>query len=376
MVCPFTSTFVRYVAGVEIIVAVLGATCALAQPIVIGQTTSLTGPPSAFAKPVSAAIEATFADINASGGIGGRRLQLMTLDDGFDPKRAVENVNQLIDQRGAIALIASNGAPAAQAISPILQEKRVPLIGSTQGAPNLRDFNRYRFYLRASYRDEVQQMLANVKSMTLPNIAIAYFDNPFGQAGDKMTRAIAAEQKLDVLASVALTADRAKNEAAATALIEKKPSAIIVYSLAQPAAELIRAYRQKGGTANFYSISVVSGEALFAAIGKDAAGTVIAQLFPTPQNRGMEMIKQYRQIAEKAKIEVSYAGLEGYVMAQALIEALRRVGANPTSEKIAAALESRPISLGGFDLRFSPNNRNGTSYVDLTMVTKSGSYVR
>jgi branched-chain amino acid transport system substrate-binding protein len=364
MVCPFTSTFVRYVAGVEIIVAVLGATCALAQPIVIGQTTSLTGPPSAFAKPVSAAIEATFADINASGGIGGRRLQLMTLDDG------------LIDQRGAIALIASNGAPAAQAISPILQEKRVPLIGSTQGAPNLRDFNRYRFYLRASYRDEVQQMLANVKSMTLPNIAIAYFDNPFGQAGDKMTRAIAAEQKLDVLASVALTADRAKNEAAATALIEKKPSAIIVYSLAQPAAELIRAYRQKGGTANFYSISVVSGEALFAAIGKDAAGTVIAQLFPTPQNRGMEMIKQYRQIAEKAKIEVSYAGLEGYVMAQALIEALRRVGANPTSEKIAAALESRPISLGGFDLRFSPNNRNGTSYVDLTMVTKSGSYVR
>ncbi|MGL5003862.1 MAG: ABC transporter substrate-binding protein, partial [Casimicrobium sp.] len=267
----------------------IASSASFAQQIIIGQTTSLTGPPSAFAKPVNAAIEATFTDINASGGIGGRKLQLVTLDDGFDPKRALENVNQLIE-RGAIVLIASNGAPAAQAISPILLEKKIPLIGSTQGAPNLRDFNRYRFYLRASYRDEVQQMLDNIKSMTLPNFAVAYFDNPFGQAGDAMAKTLAKEMQLDVVASVALSPDKAKNEAAAATLFEKKPSAILVYSLAQPSAELIRAYRKLGGTANFYSISVVSGEALFASIGKDAAGTVIAQLFPTPQNRGTDLV--------------------------------------------------------------------------------------
>lgn len=344
-------------------------------PIIIGQTTSLAGPAALFAKPVSDALRATIDAFNRSGGIGGRHIRLMVMDDGFDPARAVDNAKHLLDG-GAIALVGPNGAPATQALTPLARDRLVAIIGPTQGAPALRQFERTRFYLRASYQDEVTRIVAHVKTLGLSRISVAYFDNPFGQEGARMVQQAAQAAGMEFLGQAAISTEVAKTKAAAKLLAASRPQVVILYSLAQPAAEFVRAYRQVGST-QFYSISVVGAEALYSAIGDASQGVVIAQLFPAPSQTANRVVATCNTILSAAGISpVGYTHIEGCIIASVTIEALRRTGSAPTSAKLVETLSSGKFDLGGYSVSFGPGSRNGSTFVDLSMVSRSGKVVR
>jgi branched-chain amino acid transport system substrate-binding protein len=344
-------------------------------PIVIGQTTSLAGPAAAFAKPVSDALRATVDAANRGGGIGGRPIRLVVMDDGFDPARAVDNAKRLLDD-GAIALVGPNGAPATQLLTPLARDRRVPIVGATQGAPALREFEPTRFYLRASYRDEVMRIVAHVKALGLRRISVAYFDNPFGQEGARMVQQAAQAAEMEFVGQVPISTDVEKTRAAAGKLAEGQPQVVLLYSLVQPAAEFVRAYRLVGVT-QFYSISVVSADALYAAIGDASQGVVVAQLFPAPNQTANRVVANCNATLSSAGITpMTYAHLEGCIIGGVTIEALRRAGGDATSAKLIDTLSNGSFDLGGYAVSFGPKSRNGSNFVELTMVARGGRTVR
>jgi branched-chain amino acid transport system substrate-binding protein len=344
-------------------------------PIVIGQTTSLTGVAAGFAKPVADGLRATVEAANRSGGIGGRQVKLIVLDDGFDPQRAVENASRLIGE-GAVALVAPNGAPATQALTPLARERHVALIGSTQGAPALRAFEPARFYVRASYRDEVKRIITHLHTLGLQRVAVAYFDNPFGQQGAQMVKEAAQAAGLDFVGQAAINADAARTQAAASTLSKQAPQAVVLYSLAQPAAEFVQAYRSHG-TAQFYSISVASADALYTAIGEASRGVVIAQLFPAPSQTALRVVSSCTAALSAAGIsQISYAHIEGCAIGAVTLEGLRRIKGQASGGALIEALSNASIDLGGYRVAFSPNARDGSTFVELTMASGGGKTAR
>ncbi|HSW05365.1 ABC transporter substrate-binding protein [Aquabacterium sp.] len=344
-------------------------------PIVIGQTTSLTGVAAGFAKPVADGLRATVEAANRSGGIGGRPVKLVVLDDGFDPQRAVENASRLIDE-GAVALVGPNGAPSTQALTPLARERRVALIGSTQGAPALREFEPTRFYVRASFRDEVNRIVTHLRTLGMQRVAVAYFDNPFGQQGAQMVKEAVQAAGLDFVGPVAISADAAKTQAAAAALSKQAPQVVVLYSLVQPAAEFVRAYRSLG-TAQFYTISVASADALHSAIGEASRGIVIAQLFPAPTQTALRLVSSCTAALSAVGIApISYAHIEGCVIGGVTLEGLRRAKGEVNREALIDALSGATIDLGGFRTVYGPNARNGSTFVELTMANGGGKTAR
>jgi branched-chain amino acid transport system substrate-binding protein len=344
--------------------------------IVLGQTTDLSGPFAVFARPVSEGIRATFDRINKSGGIGGRSVRLVVIDDGFDSTAALKNAKQLVEGEGAVALLAPSSGPATESITPYAESKRVPVIGPTQGVPSLRAFSAYRFYVRASYKDEVQRMLRHLSTLGIRRVGVAHYDNAFGQQGLAMVRELAKPLGVEVVGVAAISADADKTAAAARALASSAPLATILYSPTQPAIGFIRSYLPLGQT-QFYALSVVSAEALFQSLGDQAKGVIVSQLFPSPGDRSQRFVDQcWRSLAGIGIARPSYAHLEGCAVASVAADALARAASGGKADSLVRGLTSSPINLGGFTVNFSADDRNGSSFVDLTMIGNAGRVIR
>jgi branched-chain amino acid transport system substrate-binding protein len=365
------------VAALLVVVASGAAIAQTGAPIVLGQTTSLTGPAGDFAKLVVEGMQASFDEANRSGGVSGRPIKLVTLDDAFDGPKALANAKKLVEEEKAIAIVGVNGAPATGAISGYLAEAQVPLIGSTQGAASLREFNPWRFYLRASYQDELRAMVRQIQSFNLSRVAVVYFDNPFGAEGNKSALALLNEAKVANAVGIAVGPTPQAIEAAAKKLFDAKPQATIFYSPVGPVSGVIKQFRALGGLSTFYGISIISGEALRATLGNDASGFVVAQLFPEGTRNGMQLVRACRSALAEKKLEYKGAAqLEGCIIAQATLTALKRTGGRFNGSALRQALEQGAMNLGGYELRFGPRIRDGSSYVDLGMVGKTGAIVR
>ena len=85
-----------------------------AERILFGQSAALTGPASGLGQAMRAGIEAAFHEANRNGGVHGRRLELISLDDGYEPEAAIENMRTLINDREVFALIGAVGTPTAR----------------------------------------------------------------------------------------------------------------------------------------------------------------------------------------------------------------------------------------------------------------------
>ena len=194
----------------RLVIAFLSLLSAIAQPaigarqdpvggtIVMGQSGVYSGPLGAYAQDNIAVINAYFDSINSKGGIHGRKLKLIALDDGFDPKRTLENAKTLIEKEKAFALFNVIGTANNAAIYPLVHEQGIPLVGPYTGATVLRDAARFRylFFTRASYADETEKMIEQLVSTGVKDVAIVYQDDPFGKAGLQAASEALARRKL------------------------------------------------------------------------------------------------------------------------------------------------------------------------------------
>jgi len=347
--------------------------------VLVGQAAVFTGPAAQLGIQMRNGIRAYLNHVNEKGGVQGRRLELVTEDDGYEASRAPAATKKLIEEHRVFALLGYVGTPTTVAAMPVFTQAKVPLVGPFTGAEALRaPFNRYIFHVRASYYDETEKIVEQVLSTGGKTIAVFYQDDNYGEAGRKGTELALAKRGLKIHASGTVERNTVKVEQAAKTINASQPDAIVMVSQYTSCAEFIRQMKKAGSAAQFYNVSFVGSKALADALGKEGPGVGISQVVPFPWGASLPVVKEYQQLAKKAGYtDYNFSAMEGFLVAKVFVEGLRRAGRDLTRERFIAGLEKmEDVDLGGFWIGYSPKNHAGSKFVDLTIIGRDGKFLR
>ena len=369
-------TLIKRSAGIGLASLGLPVLAQAERKIVLGQSAAFSGPASALGELFKKGAKLMFDAANARGGVNGRVIELLSLDDGYEPDRCAANTAKFIKD-GVFALFGYIGTPTSLAALPLATAAKLPFFGPFTGAEALRSpFNRYAFHVRASYFDETGEIVKQLSSVGIRRIGVFYQNDSYGKAGlEGVTRAM---KPLGLEPAGMGTVERNTvevNEAVKT-ILAQKPDAIVQISAYKSCAAFIKAARKAGFTGGFYNVSFVGTQALAGELGADARGVIVSQVMPYPFAANTVVAGEYLAVGKasgEAKFEPNYSSFEGYVAAKTLLEGLRRAGGKPTQETLIAGLESlREYNLGGFYVDFNPQKHTGSRFVDLTILTQDG----
>ena len=171
--------------GAACALAVVSAASSLAHAqLLVGQTVGITGSAAATVKESMLGASLYLDHVNARGGVNGQKIELVVLDDKFDPKLTQDNARTLIEDKGVLALFMTRGTPHTQGIVALLDKYGVPLVGPSTGAMALHQpVSRNIFNVRAPYQREVEKAIAHLALLGVQRIGIVHVDDAFGQDG-------------------------------------------------------------------------------------------------------------------------------------------------------------------------------------------------
>jgi len=356
---------------------VAGASVAALGQIKIGQTVGVTGAVAATVKEASMGAQFYIDAINAKGGIGGEKIELITLDDKFDTKLAAANARELIEQRGVLALFMTRGTPHTEGIIPILDQFGVPLLGPSTGAMVLHQpLKKHVFNVRATYQREAERAIAHLAATGVTRIGVVHVDDSFGADGLEGTQKGLAAAKLNAIAVAKFDRSKPDFSQIAPAMAKLTPQAIMVIGSGTAVVDAIKSLKEAGSGAQFVTLSNNASSGFIKLLGENARGVIVSQVLPQSQNYAL--VQEAATLAKARDVlEVSPAMLEGFVSAKVLVEALRRASPKPTREKLQAALESlNKFDLGGLTLNFSTTDHTGLDFADLSIISASGKFRR
>ena len=375
----------KFIAALGAAVALI-ASSAQAEPgvtattIVLGQSAALTGPAMELGNEMRAGALLYFDFVNQRGGINGRTIDLHTLDDGYEPDRAVANTKRFVDKDEAFALFGYIGTPTTLASMPVFTQARVPLLGPFTGAEAFRKpLNRYIFNVRASYFQETEDLVELLTKLNLTRIAVFYQNDAYGKAGLEGVDRAMKKRKLEIVATGTVERNSSDVAAAVATIGKANPQAVIQISAYKSCAAFIKAMKGAGAFPQYMNVSFVGAKALAQELGKDGRGVGISQVVPFPWNAGMPVVRDYQKLflAKNGKEAYSFTSLEGFIAAKVMVEGLRRAGRDLTRERLVAALESMSdYDVGGFSVTYSPTDHTGSRFVELTAIGKDGVFVR
>ena len=347
--------------------------------ILFGQSTALGGPASALGQGMQAGILAAFEEANRNGGIAGRKLELKSYDDGYEPDRAIDNTRKLIETDKVFALIGEVGTPTSKAAQPIATEAKVPFIGPFTGAGFLRDASHGNIVnYRATYGQETEAWIKHLtEDLKHKRIAILYQDDSFGRVGLAGVQKALEKRGMSLVAEGTYKRNTTAVKSAVLKIRKAKPDSVVMVGAYKPIAAFIKLAKKTGIDATFVNISFVGSKALAKELGKDGAGVVITQVVPFPWDRSIPAVAQYQDAlrAIDANAEPGFVSLEGYMVGRLTIMALEKMGGSFTRDgflKTVAGLGQ--FSLGGVDLAFSPDDNQGSDEVFLTVIQSDGSF--
>jgi len=344
----------------------------------IGQFAAQTGPAAELGKRMQLGILAQFNAVNAAGGIGGRKLTLVSRDDGDEPEKAVVAVKALIEDDKVFALIGSVGTPTTLAAVPAINAAGIPLIGPFTGAQALREpFNRNLFHVRASYFDETQRIVQHLSTIGIKKIAVFYQNDSYGKAGLEGVMRALTKRDLKPAAAVTVERNSVDVDAALAEILKVAPEAVIQISAYKSSAALIKQAKGKSYGGQFFNVSFVGSKALAEELGDTGAGITISQVAPFPYTPSSVIVREYQQrMTDAGNKEFDYSSMEGFLAAKVFTEGLRKAGKNPTRESFVTALESlRDFNMGGFTLNYGGKSHEGSRYTDLTIIGRGGKFV-
>jgi ABC-type branched-subunit amino acid transport system substrate-binding protein len=347
--------------------------------ILLGMSAPFTGVAGPFGLELKEGVEAYFAKVNSAGGVFGRKIKLESLDDGYNTGPAVANTHRLIEKDKVFALIAFYGSSSSEAVLPVLEADRVPLVGTISGAGPLRSpDNHYLFNVRASYRDETAAIVEYLTTIGINRIAVYYQDDGFGQSGLDGTTAALAKHKLAPVATGTVPRNSVDVGPAVEKIAKAHPQAVVMVTLGKATTEFITRMRATGETPTFLTLSPVGTNTLIKLLGADKAiGIVVSQVMPDPFSDRLLLVREYKKTLTSYKPNAHYSSysLEGYIYAKLMVEALTRCGANLTRERLNSALRSGAFDLGGFWVHFGAGGESGSKYVEMSVIGADGKVV-
>jgi branched-chain amino acid transport system substrate-binding protein len=367
-----------------------GQTQPTSTPIVIGVSNVQSGPSSRLGEKLLAGSQAYFDIVNRSGGIHGRRIDIVLKDDRYEPDPAVQNTNDLITKDKVFFLFDYVGTPTLTRVLPLLkyyEDQQIVNVAPFTGADPQRKppYDKYVFNIRASYREETQALVRYLYSKGYRRIGYFGQADSYGKSGEIGVKSALAAYGLNPVATASYRRN-APFEASMKEQVEilraQGADAVISVGAYGPCAAFIRDARQAGWKVPIANVSFVGPDAMLGLLAESSkkagqdltAGLINSQVVPSPEETGYPLVAGYR--AHVSPQSAGFISLEGWLNAVVVSEALKRAGSNPTRAAFIKAMES----LHGWDpglgvkLEFSPASHQGIHKVWLTK-TERGRWV-
>jgi ABC-type branched-subunit amino acid transport system substrate-binding protein len=340
--------------------------------ILVGQSICLTGPGSSISSPFHEGAKLYFDRINAAGGVNGRKIELVTLDDHGNAKLATENTKKLIDQ-GVFSLFGYYGSPQVTAAYPMIKESDTVMFAPMAAADELRGANFPNVYsIRPGYAEEAAAIARHAETLGASRkLAIVH-------ANDSESKA-ALDSAMRTMTSLGanVVANASFQSGAVTGAVDKAlaaaPQSVLIIADANGAAGAIRDLRAKGFRGPIYGFSNTGESLLAEELGPEGAGVVVVRVVPKSDTAKIPLVRELMQDAQSAKLgKTNVYMLEGYIAARTFTEALRRAGKDPSRAKFKKSISSlEDVSLGGFRVDFG-GERTGSKLVELSLIDSQG----
>lgn len=349
----------------------LGADGITATEIKLGMVNVQTGPASGLGKGMRSGAEAVFKAVNAKGGVGGRKINLVIGDDGYEPNRTVDETLKMIEGEKVFSLFGYVGTPTSNAALPIVKEMDVPLVGAFTGAMSLRQpMTKQVFNVRASYDDEAEAQVAHFIAKGAKSVAVFYQDDGFGLAVLSGTEKALKKRGMQVAAKSTFTRNTMAIKTGLATMLEAKPDAVVMVGTYAPLAAFIREARAAGLKSQLATVSFVGTDNLVAEVGKDGDGVIITQVVPFPADDGLPVVRECREaLAASGGGALGFVNFEGCITAKVMVAALEKAGTAPDRASLIAALQGmNGVDLGGVKVSFSADSHQASNTVFLTHI--------
>jgi branched-chain amino acid transport system substrate-binding protein len=346
-----------------------------AQPSVVkfGQSASLSGGQAGYGADVRDGILAAFNAANKADGKG-PRFELETLDDGGDKERCKTNVRKLIDS-GATALLGLTSGAAAEACLPIVEEQRIVMLGTASGNMGIRrEKIAMAYHVRSGYDDEYRRMLTYVKEFNMQRVGHVYLQDTSLANQTAMTTALDAVG-LKITVSVPLDRNRKSFDAEVQKLLDAKLDCVLFTTNSHPISAIVSGM-SAGRYAGFYFSSSFAGQALINDIAGKGKSIIMSQVVPRPNAVAIGVVKRCQDdlIALGGGTRIGFTSLEGYIAGRVAVEAARLAlkGSGTGPSRFKDALSDLNVDLGGYRVRFTPQSQQGSRFVDVIAIDRSG----
>ena len=349
--------------------------------VLFGQSAALTGPAADLGTGVRLGIQVAFREVNARGGVHGRRLELRTLDDSYEPEKAIVNTRELIEGSDdpVFALIGAVGTPTSRSAAPIAFAAAVPYLAPYTGASLLRQVDELPnvVNLRASYNQETEEIVDYLRTaFSLSRIAVLHQDDSYGRAGLQGVLDALQKRGMEPVGVASYVRNTTAVKTAVLDLRANSPEAVVLVGAYQPVAAAIAWARHIGFDPVFFTISFSGGNALARELGTSGDGVFVSQVVPFPMSPNPAAVAYRRALAAYSPKSVpGFVSFEGYLAGRLAIVGLQRTDRDLTRQRfLDSLLLAEPISLNGLALTYGENDNQGSDAVFLTVIHDDGSF--
>ncbi|MFK7858946.1 MAG: ABC transporter substrate-binding protein [Granulosicoccus sp.] len=348
--------------------------------IVVGQSAAFSGPADALGLGMRVGLEAAFAEANNAGGIHGRKVELVSYDDGYEPEKAITNTKKLIENDKVFALIGAVGTPTSKASQPIAKTANVPFIGPFTGAGFLRDpDNKHVVNVRGTYDQETEDWIKHLtEDLDAKKIAILYQDDSFGRVGLAGVQKALDKRGMTLAAEGTFKRNSVAVKSALLKIRKAKPDAVVMVGSYKPIAAFVKLARKVRMKSQFVTISFVGSKALAQELGEIGEGVVVTQVVPFYKDESLPVIDSYlKALANIDKSDdAGFVSLEGYIVGRVFVDSLKTLGKDVSREAfIKAFQDSLVLDMGGVKLSYGPGDNQGMDRTYLSVLQKDGTFI-
>jgi len=343
--------------------------------LLLGQSCALSGPAKNLGREMRAGLQAAISKINDEGGIKGRRIQLRSMDDGYEPDRASKNTLELIRDDQVFMLIGEVGTPTSKAVLPIIEKLKIPFFAPFSGAELLRTpFRRYVINIRASYYQEMEALASYLAdTLKIEKIACFYQNDSYGFAGLAGIEQALHKRGMQLVSRGSYERNTVAVMGGLREIYRAAPEAVVLVGTYAACAEFIKLSKAKmpGITRIFGNISFVGTESLKEALGTYGEGVVVAQVVPYPWDEQTPLILEYREAMHKYQRDfpISFVTLEGFIAGKLFAAIAKAVPGELTSETFIQTMQQvGRFDLGGVTLQYGEQDHQGLDSIYLTTI--------
>lgn len=356
-----------------VMLAVAASAASAQDKWVIGQSAPLTGGNAQFGKDIREGAQAYFAMLNAKGGVQGKPVELVTLDDKNERKQAGANAKTLLENKNLLALFGFASATLSLDALPQAEAREVAFFAPFSGANPVRVNSPVLFTVRASYGEEMEKILNFWVSLGLKRVTVVHYEDEVGKQNLEVV--VKYLQKVNLAPqALALKRNAQVGKPEVQALLAQQPELVLSTVLSGAAAQLQKELVSMGRMIPTSSLSFIGADQFISAAGPTAAGVSISQVVPNP-NSSVPAVRECAKAMEAAGIKtpMNSTQLEACFGAKVLAEGIRRAKRPVNARNVLDALTNLgSYDLGGYKITFAPGAQHGSRFVDLAMVTREG----